>query len=118
MLQVCVCSYTHFGLVKDSLLCSAAADYDPDSASVMFTAGQGPGDIQSFSFDITDDSRVESQESFSVEGDVSAAPFPSRFTNGLPTDLVSVSIVDNDGRSLSRVRVTGEPVNGFLSIAC
>ncbi len=102
MLQVCVCSYKHvFDLVKDSLLYSIVADYNPDSASVTFTAGQEPGSpIQSFSFDVTDDNLVEFLESFSVQGDVSAAPFPSRFTNGLPTDAVTVNIVDNDGRSL------------------
>ncbi len=95
---MCACSYKHdFGLVKDSLLCSAAADYDPDSGSVTFTAGQGPGAIQSFSFDINDDSLVESLESFSVEGSVST---PARFSNGLLTDTVTVNIVDNDGRSL------------------
>ncbi len=101
MLQVCACSYKHvFGLVKDSLLCSAVADYDPDSASVFFAAGQVPGAIQSFSFDVTDDSLVESLESFLFEGDVSAAAFAARFSNGLSTDTVTVNIVDNDGRSL------------------
>ncbi len=98
---MCACSHKRvFGLVKDSLLCSAVADYDPDSASVTFTAGQGPGAIQSFSFDIIDDNLVESPESFSVEGDVSAAAFAARFSNGQPTDTVTVNIADNDGRSL------------------
>ncbi len=96
-----MCSYKHgFGIVKDSLLCSADADYDPDSTSVTFTAGQGPGAIQSFSFNIIDDILVESQESFSAEGDVSAAAFAARVSNGLLTDTVTVNIVDNDGRSL------------------
>ncbi len=98
---MCACSYRHdFGIVKDSLLCSADADYDPDSASVTFTAGQGPGAIQSFSFGIIDDNLIESPESFSVEGAVSAAAFAARFSNGLPTDTVAINIVDNDGRSL------------------
>ncbi len=98
---MCACSYVYvFGLVKDSLLCSVAADYDPDSASVTFTAGQGPGAIQSFSFDIIDDNLVEFLESFSVEGDVSAVAIAARFSNGLLTDTVTVNIVDNDGRSL------------------
>ncbi len=84
--------------MKDSLLCSAAADYDPDFASVTFTAGQGPGAIQSFSFDIIDDNLVESLELFSVEGDVSAAAIiAASFSNGLLTDTVTVNIVDNDG---------------------
>ncbi len=96
-----MCSYKHdFGIAKDSLLCSAVADYDPDSASVTFTAGQGPGAIQSFPFDIIDDNLVESPESFSVEGDVSAAAFAARFSNGLLTNTVTVNIADNDGRSL------------------
>ncbi len=87
--------------MNDSLLCSAVADYDPDSASVTFTAGQAPGSpIQSFSFDVTDDNMVEFLESFSVQGDVSAAPFPSRFSNGQLTNTVTVNIVDNDGRSM------------------
>ncbi len=98
---MCACSFIHvIGLVKDSLLCSAAADYDPDSASVFFIAGQGPGATQSFSFDIIDDNLVEFLESFFVQGDVSTAPFPSNFSNGQDTDTVTVDIADNDGRSL------------------
>ncbi len=99
---MCTCSYKHvLGIVKDSLLCSAVADYDPDSTSVFFAAGQGPGSlIQSFSFNVTDDNLVESLELLFVQGDVSAAPFRSRFSNGSPTDTVDVNIVDNDGRSL------------------
>ncbi len=86
--------------MKDSLLCSTVADYDPDSTSVTFTAGQGPGAIRSFTFTVIDDNLVESLESFSVEGDVSAATIVARFLNGQPTDSVTVNIVDNDGRSL------------------
>ncbi len=97
---VCVCSYTCLELVKDSLFHSTVADYSPDVASVIFTAGQGPGDIQSFTFTIIDDNLVESLESFSVEGDVSAAAIAARFLNGLLTDTVTVNIADNDGKSL------------------
>ncbi len=98
---MCACSYKHgFGIVKDSLLYSAVADYDPESASVTFTAGQGPGAIQSFRFDIIDDNLVESPESFSVVGDVSVAAIAARFSNGQLTDIVTVNIVDNDGRPL------------------
>ncbi len=92
-----MCSYKHvFELVKDSLLYSAVADYDPDSASVTFNAGQGPGAIQSFTFTIINDNLVESVESFSVEGDVSTAAFAARFSNGLLTDTVTVNIDDDD----------------------
>ncbi len=86
-----------FELVNNSLLCSTVADYDPDSASVTFTAGQGPGAIQSFTFDIIDDNMVESLESFSVEGDVSAATIVARFSNGQSSAVVDVNIQDNDG---------------------
>ncbi len=98
---MCACSYKHgFGIVKNSLLCFADADYDPDSASVTFTAGQGPGAIQSFSIGIIDDNLIESPESLSGEGDVSAAAIGARFSTGLLTDTVTVNIADNDGRSL------------------
>ncbi len=86
-----------FGLVKDSLLCSAVADYDPDSASVTFTAGQGPGAIRFFTFNVIDDNLVESLESFSVEGDLSTAAFAARFSNGQSSAVVDVNIQDNDG---------------------
>ncbi len=98
---MCACSYKHvFGIVNDSLLCSAVADYDPGSGSVTFSTGQGPGAIQSFAFDIIDDNLVEFPESFSIVGDVSATPYAARFSNGQPTDTVTVNIADNEGRSL------------------
>ncbi len=96
---VCVCNYTCLGLEKDSLLHSTVDDYDPDVVSVTFTAGQGPGAIRSFTFTIIDDNLVESLESFSVEGDVSAAAIAARFSNGQLTDTVTVNIFDHDGRS-------------------
>ncbi len=95
---MCIC--TCLGVEKDSLLHSTVDDYDPDSASVSFTAGQGPGAIQSFTFDIIDDILIEPLESFSIEGDVSFAAFAARFSNGQVTDTVTVNIFDNDGRSL------------------
>ncbi len=97
---MCVCICTCLGGEKNSLLHSTVADYDPDSASVTFTAGQGPGVFQDFTFDIVDDTLVEPLEFFSVEGDVSAATFAARFSNGQLTDTVTVNIFDNDGRSL------------------
>ncbi len=71
------------------------------SGSVTFSSGQGLGAIQSFTFNIVDDLFVESVESFSVEGDVSAAVFPARFSNNQNSDTVSVNVEDNDGK-LSR----------------
>ncbi len=97
VLQVCVYSYTCLGLEKDSLLHSTVADYDPDVVSVTFTAGQGPGVFQFFTFTIIDDNLVESSESFSVEGDVSAVAFAARFSNGQSSAVVDVNIQDNDG---------------------
>ncbi len=89
------------GLVNVAAPFSAAADYFPGFGSVTFTAGQGPGAIQSFTFTIVDDLHVESIESFSVEGAVSTAIFPVRFSNNQNSDTVSVGIEDNDGE-LSR----------------
>ncbi len=84
----------------DSLLCSTVADYDPDFTFAFFAAGQGPGALQFFTIRVIDDNLVESLESLSVEGDVSAALFAARFSNGQFTETITVNIVDNDGRSL------------------
>ncbi len=84
--------------MNNTVPCSSAADYFPSSGFVTFTAGQGPGSpIQIFRFFIIDDLDVESVETFSVEGDVSAAAFPARFSGNQTSDAVRVIVVDNDG---------------------
>ncbi len=86
--------------VKDTTICSAVADYDSDSGSVIFPAGQGAGNIQTFTFAIINDLIVESVEYFSVTGSVSGAAFPARFSNSQNSDAVNVQITDNDGNLL------------------
>ncbi len=96
MWSLCLC-----GLVNDTTPFCAATDYASHIGSVTFSVGQGPGAIRSFTFTIIDDLEVESVETFLVEGDVSTASFPARFSNNQNSDTVSVNIEDNDGE-LSR----------------
>ncbi len=71
-------------------------DYSPNSGSVVFSAGQGPGATQNFTFTIVDDILVESSQIFGVTGSVSAV-FRAQFSNRLTSDAVGVIIVDNNG---------------------
>ena len=59
---------------------------------VTFYQGATPGNIQSASINIIDDSLVEGTENFIVSGNVTA---PASFVPG--GDTTTVNILDNDG---------------------
>ena len=85
----------NFTIIVMLMIPVANLDYSHVSNNILsFSSGDGPGSMRCFSVSITDDTRVENDESFTVF-------LSSQFRTLIAQGSTTINILDNDGKRRS-----------------